>query len=151
MVEIPATVADTPLPAHGEIAENPRPIPKLKRIIDNAAAAVPPAAIAAHETPDTSVSLVSDGPKCADLVTTADGECIEAPRKRPTDAKASTVPRCVVPINLVRFQANQALTLTVGNWPHPVLMLDGAHKLLFQESAFSDVGTWPNSCSLGGG
>jgi hypothetical protein len=42
----------------------------------------------------------------------------------------------VVPINLVRFQANQALTLTVGNWPHRVLMLDGARKLPFQKSAF---------------
>ena len=50
MVEKPNAAADTPLRAHGEIADKPSPAPRINRIIDKAAAAAAPARIAPHET-----------------------------------------------------------------------------------------------------
>jgi hypothetical protein len=49
-------VALIPLWDQGEIAENPRPTPKISKIRDSAAAPEAPAKIAAHDTPDEVVS-----------------------------------------------------------------------------------------------
>ncbi len=53
---MPMAVALTPLLDQGEIAEKPRPTPKISKIRDSAAAAEAPAKIALHDTPDDVVS-----------------------------------------------------------------------------------------------
>lgn len=53
-------VADAPAFAHGEIAENPIPVPSASNINDNAAATDAPAITAAHETPDALESSTTD-------------------------------------------------------------------------------------------
>jgi hypothetical protein len=63
MAPTPNVVADTPALAQGEIAVNPRPVPRTKRMRAIAAAATAPAMIADQVTPDveTSPALAATG------------------------------------------------------------------------------------------
>ncbi|RZL10056.1 MAG: hypothetical protein EOP40_07765 [Rubrivivax sp.] len=50
MVDTPKVVAETPDEAHGDTDDSPRPVPRISRISERAAAAAAPAKIAPHET-----------------------------------------------------------------------------------------------------
>jgi hypothetical protein len=50
MLDTPKVVADTPLYAHGDTEDSPKPVPSINKISDNAAAAAAPAIIAPHDT-----------------------------------------------------------------------------------------------------
>ncbi|MGD7033566.1 hypothetical protein [Methylotuvimicrobium buryatense] len=50
MDDTPKVVALTPLYAHGDTEDRPKPVPNIKRINARAAAAVAPAKIALHDT-----------------------------------------------------------------------------------------------------
>jgi hypothetical protein len=54
--EKPKAVALIPLLDQGDIAEKPKPTPKINRTKDSAAAPEAPAKIALHDTPDEVVS-----------------------------------------------------------------------------------------------
>ena len=50
MVDTPKVVALTPSCTHGDTEDKPKPVPRISKIRDSAAAAAAPAKIAAHET-----------------------------------------------------------------------------------------------------
>jgi len=50
MVDTPKVVALTPLYAHGDTEDKPKPVPNIKRISDKAAVAAAPAKMALHDT-----------------------------------------------------------------------------------------------------
>jgi len=67
--EKPKAVALIPLLDQGDMAEKPKPTPKISRIRDSAAAPEAPAKIALHDTPDEVVSDDTSNQFCSVVVT----------------------------------------------------------------------------------
>jgi hypothetical protein len=59
MVDTPKVAALTPLCAHGDTDDNPKPVPSINRIKERAAVAAPPATMAPHDTALASVRMFS--------------------------------------------------------------------------------------------
>jgi hypothetical protein len=51
--------AEAPIPDHGETDEKPRPVPRVRRIKDSAAAVKAPPMTAGHEMPEEWVSFLT--------------------------------------------------------------------------------------------